>query len=48
LLLRSAPYLWQTDATSGENVDEVLMFSTTLDVTTLESNIDQIATLAKP
>jgi hypothetical protein len=40
--------IWQTDATSGENVDEVLMFSTTLDVTTLESNIDQIATLAKP
>ncbi|KAK1670046.1 hypothetical protein QYE76_058205 [Lolium multiflorum] len=38
----------KTDETSSGDVDEVLMPSTTLDVTTSKGDIDQVATLAKP
>ncbi|KAK1650104.1 hypothetical protein QYE76_067909 [Lolium multiflorum] len=39
---------FSTDETSSRDVDEVLMPSTTLDVTTSKGDIDQVATLAKP
>ncbi|KAK1677848.1 hypothetical protein QYE76_038696 [Lolium multiflorum] len=38
----------KTDETSNVDVAEVLMPSTTLDVTTSKGDIDQVATLAKP
>ncbi|KAK1604804.1 hypothetical protein QYE76_028477 [Lolium multiflorum] len=43
-----SPSFLQTDETSSGDVDEVLMPSTTLDVTTSKGDIDQVATLAKP
>ena len=43
-----SPSFSQTDETSSGDVDEVLMPSTTLDVTTCKGDIDQVATLAKP
>ncbi|KAK1626995.1 hypothetical protein QYE76_001310 [Lolium multiflorum] len=38
----------KTDETSSGDVEEVLMPSTTLEVTTSKGDIDQVATLAKP
>jgi hypothetical protein len=38
----------QTDETSSGDVEEVLMPSTTLEVTTSKGDIDQVSTLAKP
>lgn len=41
-------FVLQTDETSSGDVEEVLMPSKTLEVTTPKGDVDQVATLVKP